>query len=123
MLELMCKELGIEIGEEWLGSDTNTYKITTNGHLERLENGIFCIRDYMFQDLLTGKLKPVWKPKAGEIYYIPDIPWENEGDRYSYAVWLNDSIDQFRFKNNLVFRTKEEAIARANEILKVLKNE
>ena len=120
---MTCKELGIEIGEEWLGSDTNTYKITTNGHLERLENGIFYIRDYMFQNLITGKLKPVWKPKSRETYYIPDIPWEHEGGRYSYAAWLNDSLDQFRFKNNLVFRTKEEAIERANEILKVLKNE
>ena len=120
---MMCKELGIEIGEEWGANDTNTYKITTNGHLERLENDIFCIRDYMFQDLLTGKLKPVWKPKAGEIYYIPDIPWENEGDRCFYGTWANDEEDVYRLENNLVFRTRNEAIARANEILKVLKNE
>ena len=119
---MIYKELGVEVEEEWVGNDGNTYKFKEDGTLY-MTSMCATVDVNGYKALLTGKLKPVWQPKEHGLYCVPDINWENEGDRYLTAVWLNDSIDQFRLKNNLVFGTRTEAIERANEILKVLKNE
>lgn len=56
-----------------------------------------------------------WIPRAGYEYYFPDISYQ----KLDYCcVWTDDGNDRWRLKNNLVFKTKEEAIERAKAMLK-----
>ena len=121
MLNLICEQLGIVIGEEWLGDNGKTYMINNFGALWETGNPNLSGEDIQsnWMLLLTGKLKPVWQPKEYDVYYMPDVHWKNEDDRWLEVIWRNDSIDQYRFQNNLVFRNKEGAIEAANEILEL----
>jgi len=56
----------------------------------------------------------VWKPKTGERYYAP-APIHNE--KYVSFLWEEDYIDNRRLSEGLVYRTSEEAIARAKRML------
>lgn len=49
-----------------------------------------------------------------EHYFVPDIMGK---DLYTESYWLNDEIDRNLKKRGLVYKTKEEAIARAKEML------
>jgi hypothetical protein len=72
--------------------------------------------------ILTGEkeiIKKPWKPKHGEEYYYPAII-TTEG--ISLTHWENDIVDRHRFEHNLIYKTKEEAIARAKEILELIKS-
>lgn len=64
-------------------------------------------------------LKPqAWKPAYDETYYAPAIDYSI---RYCSAEWTDDSTDHHRLAHNLVFKDKESAIKRAEEILKMIK--
>lgn len=47
-------------------------------------------------------------------YFVPDIMGKN---LYAEAIWFNDDEDKNMKKRGLVYKTKEEAIARAKEML------
>jgi hypothetical protein len=64
------------------------------------------------------KTKKKWAPKMSTGYYCPDVA---DSDKYLYSIWENDSYDNHRLAYNLVFQTKEEAIARTEEILEKIK--
>jgi hypothetical protein len=55
-----------------------------------------------------------WVPEIGENYCLADI---ESADYYYYTQWDNHKTDQMRLQRNLVFKTKEEAIARAKQLL------
>jgi hypothetical protein len=69
---------------------------------------------------LTETVEEKWKPDVGERCYSPDI--YNPEDPSCYT-WENDSEDRLALKHNLVFKTKEEAIARAKELLGIKEEE
>jgi hypothetical protein len=76
---------------------------------------------YYLGSILAGYteiIKKQWKPQCYQSYYYPSIT--SLYDRYLLSIWKDDEIDNYRYKHGLVFKTKEEAIARANEILKML---
>ena len=125
MLNLICKELGVEIGEEWLGNDGHTYKIDENGDISMEVSGNGCVDclawsevSGLWGDLVVGELKPVSKPKAGEVYYIPAV---DELDKYIDFTWADCDDDEVNHRRGLVFKTKEEAIECANKMLGVIK--
>ncbi|MCB1713468.1 MAG: hypothetical protein KDH96_13670, partial [Candidatus Riesia sp.] len=61
-----------------------------------------------------------WTPESDEIYYYPCFDG-NRPELYSYFYWGDSLIDK-RVKNTLgIFKTKEEAQARAKEILELIK--
>ena len=125
MLEMICKELGVEVGEEWLGDDGYEHQISKKGTLrtyirqgasvERCE-----ISNELWLDIVVGELKPVWKPQKGDKYYIPYIDAIEE-ERYNFLYWKDEDTDNWYRHNDLMFKTKEEAIERANEMLEVVK--
>ena len=121
MLNLICDKLGIVIGEEWLGDNGKTYMINNFGALWEVENPNLSGKDIQsnWMLLLTGKLKPLWKPKEDDVYYMPSIYWSDIDDRYWMTRWTGDPTDMHRLKNNLIFQTKEEAIEATNEILEL----
>lgn len=57
-----------------------------------------------------------WKPKAGEVYFIPEIKggypsWED-------YIWRDTPRDESRYEGGIVRRSAEDALELANKILK-----
>ena len=123
LLEKICKELGVEVGEEWLGSNGYYYTITKESDIkvrdpeDKEPSGESLV---YWDDILTDKVKPVWKPKKGEEYYVPDIKSIKDLRFYNYT-WFDDEADEFFFSKKIVFKTKEEAIECTNRILETTK--
>jgi len=53
-------------------------------------------------------------PKLNEKYYIPNFTDE---DKHDYGYWINDELDKYFLANNLICRTKKEAIALTDKML------
>ena len=58
-----------------------------------------------------------WKPEKTERYFLIADDYENGAISVECDTWANLKEDNYRFKTNNVFRTKEEAEARLKEIL------
>lgn len=52
--------------------------------------------------------------KMCEHYFVPDV---TSRELYAEAIWFNDFDDKNMKKRGLIYHTKEEAIARAKEML------
>lgn len=63
---------------------------------------------------LVERPKEKWVPKDGDRYCIPDVTHD---EFYYWECWENNYVDERHLERNLVFKTKEEAIARAKEML------
>ena len=77
--------------------------------------------NYTKEELIKkGWIFPVekWVPEDGKIYYIPNILSDN---KYDYYYWTNNEYDKHYLANNLVCRTKEEAIALTDKMLGAVK--
>jgi len=59
-----------------------------------------------------------WVPKKGDRYYVPSPEY---GSLWFSAFWYEDYLNRERFKNNLVCKTKEEAIEKAKKMLEAVK--
>jgi hypothetical protein len=55
-----------------------------------------------------------WIPKSGESYFAIDFSKE---DMLSEWIWLDDEFDAILYKRGLIFKTQEDAIAKAEEML------
>lgn len=123
LLEVICKELGVEIGENWLGNDGFYYCINPDGQIDELNKDKELL-DYgyeFWEIILLEKLKPVWKPKKDEIYYVPTIDW---GFDELWNYWRFDSsheICRYHEDKGMICKTKEEAIEMANKMLESIK--
>ena len=124
LLEKICKELGVEIGKEWVGTDKGLYKFDNHGNLLKYHNSHknWYKEQYLTSKIISGELKPVWKPKIGEEYFFPYIDMETH-ERWDFSYWEDTNIDMWYLENNLVFKTKEEALKATNKMLKVLREE
>ena len=121
LLEKLCKELGVEVGEEWKNDVGDTYKITDKGlYYKWTPTGWDECDRHDYNRLLTGKLKPVWKPKVGDRYYYPFFI-ADESERYVFTCWGDTDGDKWYRDNDLMFKTKEEAIECANKMLEAIK--
>ena len=70
--------------------------------------------EFYYNAVLDAEFEPCeWMPKKGEFYYLPSF--ENDG-LYTYHRWENDSTDNCIKRNVGVYRTREEAIAKAKEL-------
>lgn len=60
-----------------------------------------------------------WKPVEGDTYYFPsfDSPYKS-----SSYTWSDDASDEMIYATGLVFRTRDEATAFAERMLKAIKN-
>jgi len=97
------------------------YRINGNG-LECFFNGVWNYSTHL-DDLLLGEIKIVklpFIPKKHEEYYSPDILAES---LYKTSVNHHVEFDIYRIDPKLCFRTKEDAIVRAKEILKLIEEE
>ena len=60
-----------------------------------------------------------WVPLKGDIYFYAR---PTGCELYNDCVWSNDEFDKWLLKHNLVFKTKQEAIAAAKFMLASWKN-
>ena len=75
---------------------------------------------YKMIDVLGYEVEGEWKPKEGEMYYAPNF---EIAAKHYFRIWNDVVKDELLFDNGLVFRTKEEAIAMAEKMLAVAKEE
>ena len=102
------KILGV-INEIIFISQPNDYKTANNSNCTK-------------EDLTNaGYIFPVekWTPEMNEVYCIPSLTCEG---KYDYRYWDNNKTDKYYLANNLVCRTKEEAIALTDKMLGAVSN-
>ena len=127
LLEMICKELGVEVGEKWLGDDGYEHQISKKGTLRTyIQQGASVerceISNELWLDIVAGELKPVWEPQKGETYYTPYINALNHSEVYIPETWGKDRwYDQVMWARCMVFKTKQEAINCANEMIMLAK--
>ena len=68
--------------------------------------------------VLNGK-RP-WKPRENERYYYP---LSSDKDLWGGTTWTDSNYDNIRLNRGLVFKTIEEAVAAAEKMLAVVKEE
>lgn len=132
-LEILCKELGVEVGESWKADGVHEYP-KTYGILDNTlwiwvqyeEEGIGHCGEWVeasmadYVAFIKGELRPIWKPKLGTTYYIPDIFVKG---LCIAERWDNLDKDYMYLKRGLVFETEEDAVIMANQILDFIKEE
>ena len=114
MLNAILEELGLEKDEEFEIKNVS-YRINKNG----LE---YCYGDYWYRSINLGELlleeleiiKLPFVPTREQTYYYPNITTTL---LYEASLYYNGEYDKHRVEHKLCFRTKEEAIRRAREIL------
>lgn len=129
----VAETLGVEIGEVFKISkeDSNErftkYFRITHDNIEESEYQFLyshwdtCNSEVLLR-LLNGSLtlrKLSWKPKKDEMYYVPAIDVHPEY-MYQEFIWDKDNADIERYNAGLVYKTKEEATAVAEKMLKNL---
>jgi len=114
MLDAILEELGLEKDEEFEIKNVS-YRINKNG----LE---YCYGDHWYRSINLGELlleeleiiKLPFVPTREQTYYYPNITTTL---LYEASLYYNGEYDKHRVEHKLCFRTKEEAIRRAREIL------
>lgn len=123
LVEKLCKELGVKVGEKWIGNDGKAYTISKTGKIFKYNDDGFCIGSGYgeWEKIFTGSLRPKWKPKVGDTYYVPYLDFIDEGQYYNVRTWNNTKYGRVMLQYNLVFRTKEEATEATSKMLKSLR--
>ncbi len=123
----VAEALGVELGEvfrieDWDLELHDYFKITEKGFYKSSRNDPYKWKPAPnFMLLLTGEIeltKIPWKPSYGDTYYIPFVV---NADKYKKLFWLNLKGDEIFYQWGLVYRTKEEAIKLAEEMLDVVR--
>ena len=129
----VAEALGVEIGEVFkISREDRNEKFTkyfriTHDNIEESEYQFpyshwdTCNSEVLLR-LLNGSLtlrKLSWKPKKDEMYYVPAIGVHPEY-MYQEFIWDKDNADIERYNTGLVYKTKEEATAVAEKMLKNL---
>lgn len=120
----VAKALGLELEEVFCIDGDEHYFILTETGLWRktnLEDEYWRRPPYdILHNLLIAVyeiIKLPWKPAIDDLYCYPNpmtpALWEN-------CVWKDDEIDNYRLEHGFVFKTREEAIAVALEMLNSL---
>ena len=79
-----------------------------------LEDSGLCSTQKGLEEAGWGLEEVKGEPKEREKYYYSDIAIEK---LYSVEHWINDSTDCLRKEKGIIFKTKEEAIAKSKMML------
>ena len=99
----------------------NIYLVKTDGIYKRIADTIYKRDDEFLVKLLTGEIPRLkqWIPNKYDNFYSPSITNSN---LYVHNIWIDDVSDNRLLENNLVYKTKEEAIFVSKKLLDTLKN-
>ena len=120
MLDLILEELELEKDEE--------FEIKGGYYNHRINKNCleYCFDDHWYSSIYLGELllgeleiiKLPFIPKLNETYYAPDI---SIADLYLKTANYDSKYDKHRIKHEICFRTKQEAINKAKEVLRLLR--
>ena len=128
-MRAIIKCLGVDVGEVFKITDafnnkSHRYFRFTEADIEVSDD---CVTwetstSQIWKCLLTGADKTArlsWKPKKDEMYHAPATPVHPEC-RYREVIGDKDNAEIERYNAGLVYKTKEEATAVAEKMLKNL---
>lgn len=128
----VAKLLGVEFDEVFfLKGRSGCYTHYPKTRLKFTENGLkesvnrtswHSAPAWMWKGLITGALKITklpWKPSYNDIYYMPTVVSRG---KYLKLFWTGSEADKSSYQQGLVYRTKEEAIELAEEMLSIAKD-
>ena len=117
----VANALGIELEEVFrIDGDEHYFMLTDTGigmSMDLDDKDWYAAPINVLYGLLLGEneiIKLPWNPICGDRYYIPDIA---SADKYTSLQWFDDKPDKMHYQRGLVFKTEEEAIAVADEII------
>ena len=130
ILEVLRKEIGVEIGEEFDLYENSekqwTCKFERNGFFCKIDNGRYKHGSWEYIvcnfGSYTFKRKP-FVPKNGEVYFfLEEIYDENKNISFIEGrnTWNDSSIDYGRAALENVFRSKKEALANKDKLAEKL---
>lgn len=76
---------------------------------------------WMWKSLITGTLQIIklpWEPSYGDAYYMPSVI---SIGKYIKLFWTGSESDKSSYQQGLIYRTRDEAIKLAEEMLDVAK--
>lgn len=127
-IEKTVQFLGLKMNEPFKieGRAEKLYRITNTG-LQKYwshdgENEWVFEHQKIFLDLIFGvkKIKKISrKPRDGELCFIPYI--HNNKNSYLELLWRDEPQYEWFYDNGMVFRTKEEAMAKAEATPRFIK--
>lgn len=119
----VAKLLGVEVGEVFEVYIDNEHQGRCRFTKDRVEisdnHCWYRTKAETLEWLLNGTatiIKLPWKPAKMETYYVPCVSEVCRCDRFT---WFDDSNDHFRLRHGLVFKTRDEAVAMTNKMLKL----
>lgn len=80
----------------------------------RMSSGAFLTEWDVRNFTLVEREKEVWVPRKGDSYYCADLASD---ELFALYDWVDSPTENLWLKRNLVFKTQEEAVARAKEML------
>ena len=105
--------LGVEFNEPFeCEENTIKLKITNKGVEWLTDRGEYAQDHILIRHLIEGTVIVKWVPKYGERYFYPDF------SQYSLTCrdsWFNNSYNKLIAKNVGIYRTHEQAKAKAIE--------
>lgn len=109
----LIRELpGVKVGTELEDCGCSNYQCLSDG------KGCWDFPENVRKDWLE-EIDGKWRPSSLMRYFFP-FPTDFS-DPCDEAIWDGDHVDISRFEVNLVCRTKEEAIAKAEKMLEAIK--
>lgn len=103
--------------EEW----SEKFRFTLDG-LEAYDKkyGWRPVHYNVLEGMILGNYKIIlgWLPKRDDTYYLPNI--DRGVPNVFTTTWRNTYLDDTRYKARMVFKTKDEALVCAEEILEFL---
>lgn len=125
----VAKLLGVELDEVFsFKGRSGCYTYCSKTYLKFTESGLkesvnrtswHSAAAWVWKGLITGSLKITklpWKPSRGDAYYIPTTVSIGKCIK---LFWIDSKSDEDSYQQGLIFRTKEEAVELAEEMLDV----
>ena len=121
VLKAILEYLNLEENEEFGIEDSNYMRRINKKGIQVYITGSDGWRSSTYlNELLLGKVKIIklpFVPTWEQTYYYPNITTTL---LYEASLYYNGEYDKHRVEHKLCFRTKEEAIRRAREILRLI---
>ena len=120
MLRTLLEEFDLQEDEEFEIKDFHGFfRINTKGLEIKHYHG--WDKSPLLNKLLLGEVKIIklpFAPELNEAYYVPDI---SIADLYRKIRNYDTKHDKHRIERDICFRTKQEAITRTKEVLRLLR--
>lgn len=119
----VAKMLGVEIGERFVivgcEKDNESFYFLNNGLYSTKKPGVY---SRVLLKILRGEytIGKKWKPKAGEVYFVPSVG-SGTPRAWAFAWGYNNDLDEEYYKGGHAFQDKDAAEKKAAEIINLMR--